>query len=214
MVPRTADHDIRRRQIAAAVVRVVNESGIDSATVARVAATAGVSVGLVQHYFPAKDDLLLFAYGQVMADVGGRVAERIAAGEAQRGTIAAVVFDSLTELLPVDERRLAEHRVARAFHGRALDAPALAAVARRTASDVMDRLSVAVTNGKECGEVEPDVDADLAALHLAALVNGLADRLYEDPERAVGEQTLPAAAEQVLRGCIGDVFTGECRHYG
>lgn len=212
-MPRTADHDARRRQIAAAVVRVVASDGFDAATVARVAARAGVSVGLVQHYFAKKDDLLLFAYQQVTGDIGERVAAIIAAGEAAQQTIRAVVADSLAELLPLDERRRGERRVSRAFLGRALDNPSLAAVARRTAADVRGRLEAAVTNGKECGEVEPGVDADRAATELTALVDGLADQLYLDRTRRVGESDLGAAATRVLDSALARIFTGDCGHY-
>ncbi|PSL02378.1 TetR family transcriptional regulator [Haloactinopolyspora alba] len=212
-MPRTADHDARRAQIAAAVVRLVAGDGLDAATVARVAAEAGVSVGLVQHYFPAKDDMLLFAYERVMTDAGSRVAQRIAEGEARQGTINGVVLDSLMELLPVDEARRAEYRVARAFHGRALDNAALTEVARRWAEDIRRRLSVAVQNGTECGEVDPETDAELAAVRMVALVGGLAEQVYRDADRPVGARTMAAAAERILRDCLDDVFAGECRHY-
>jgi AcrR family transcriptional regulator len=195
------------------VSRIVSRAGLDAATVSRVATEAGVSVGLVQHYFASKDDLLLFAYGQVMGDLDARVAALIAHGEAREQTISAIVSGCLTELLPIDERRRAEFRVTRAFLGRALDNPALTEVARATSADIRARLSAAVTNGKDCGEVEPDVDADLAATRMSALVEGLADQLYLDPDRPVGPLTLAAAASKTLRACLADVFTGECRHH-
>ncbi|TDE08270.1 TetR/AcrR family transcriptional regulator [Jiangella asiatica] len=212
-MPRTADHDARRRQIAAAVVGVVAADGFDAATVARVAAEAGVSVGLVQHYFASKDELLLFAYQQVTGDIGDRVAQLIADGDARRQPISVVVAASLAELLPLDERRRGEYRVARAFLGRALDNPSLASVARATAADLRGRLSAAVTNGKECGEVAPGVDAELAATRLAALVDGLGDQLYLEPQRRVGSRDLPAVARRTLGEALAETFTGECRHY-
>lgn len=213
-MPRTADHDARRSQIAAAVRRIVSESGLDAATVARVARSAEVSVGLVQHYFPAKDDLLLYAYEQVMADVGGRVAVRIAEGDTQRRRISDVVFGGLRELLPLDGQRRAEHRVIRAFLGRASTSPALAEVSKRTTAAVNAQLATAVTNGKECGEVEPAVDAELAAIRLSALADGLSLQVDQDGRRHVGGLSIGAAAEEVLRACVDGIFTGECRQYG
>lgn len=210
---RTADHAARRRQIAAAVRRLAAESGLDAVTIGAVAAEAGISVGLVQYYFAAKDDLLAFAYDQVTADITDRVADRIAKGETREEPISAVVLGSLVELLPLDEKRRAEHRIARAFRARALDNPALAQVARATWTRILNQLSTAVDNGKECGEVEANVDAELAATHVAALVDGLAGYLYLEPQRPVGERTWGTAAEQALRGCLDAVFTGKCRQY-
>jgi TetR/AcrR family transcriptional repressor of bet genes len=48
----------RRAEITRAFARVLAEHGYAGATVARVAAEAGVAPGLVHHYFEAKDDLL------------------------------------------------------------------------------------------------------------------------------------------------------------
>ncbi|WP_419992509.1 TetR/AcrR family transcriptional regulator [Streptomyces boninensis] len=211
---RTADHDARRRQIAAAVRQLVTEGGLDAATVARVAREAGFSVGLVQHYFPSKDALLLLTCRQVMADVNARVAERITEGITGKQPIATVTFASLKELLPLDAARRGEYRVTRAFRGRALDNPDLAEVARTTAAELRGQLAQAVTNGKECGEVEAGTDAELAATRIAALTDGLADQLYEDPSRKVGRRKLGTAADQLLRAALAEVFTGECRQYG
>ena len=53
------DHDVRKRQITDAVVRITVKGGLASATFREVAAEAGVSVRLVQYYFGTKDQLLL-----------------------------------------------------------------------------------------------------------------------------------------------------------
>jgi TetR/AcrR family transcriptional regulator, transcriptional repressor of bet genes len=72
-VPRQVDHEERRRAIAEAVVRLVSTKGVEAASLRAVAAEAGVSMGAVQHYFAATDEMLLFAleYGN------GLLAERI-----------------------------------------------------------------------------------------------------------------------------------------
>lgn len=213
-VPRTADHDERRRQIAGAVQALVASSGLDAATMAAVARRAGFSVGLVQHYFASKDDLLLFTYTEVTERIMGRVTQRIAERVARQETIATVVYASLCELLPFGDARLTEYRVTLAFLGRTVDNPTLAQVASATAASIRDQLATAVTNGKECGEVEPAVDAEVAAVRLVAVVDGLVGQLYDNPDRKVGRLGLRAVAQQILRECIDDIFTGECRQYG
>lgn len=60
-LPRQVDHDERRQQIAAAVVRLVSSRGAEAASLRAVAAAAGVSMGAVQHYFTSTDEMLLFA---------------------------------------------------------------------------------------------------------------------------------------------------------
>src|SRR3954453_3565369 len=72
-VPRQVDHQERRRQIAAAVARIAADRGLGGVSFREVAAEAGVSVSLVQHYFGTKDGLLL----GTLEIVTGRMAERI-----------------------------------------------------------------------------------------------------------------------------------------
>ncbi|GAA4895360.1 TetR/AcrR family transcriptional regulator [Streptomonospora salina] len=212
-MPRVADHDARRRQIAEAVRAIVSIEGLDAATVARVAREAGFSVGLVQHYFPGKDALLLFAYEHVMARIGARTADRIAEGESARSSIGAVVRAALTELLPLDEERRSEYRVVHAFAGRSLEHPGFVRTAAATSARLRSELATAVTNGKECGEVEPETEAQRAAARILAVGEGLAAQVHRDPKAAVGATTLADAADDVLGPVVDGVFSGECRQY-
>ncbi len=52
----------RRRQILAAVLRVIAEGGVDAVTHRRVAAAAGVSLGSTTYYFDTRDALILEAF--------------------------------------------------------------------------------------------------------------------------------------------------------
>lgn len=103
---------------------LISENGLDAVTVARTATTAGMSVGLVQHYFRTKDDMLLHAFNQVSARIRKRADERIRAGTEHRRPISQIMAEVMAEFIPLDERRRTEFRVTRAFAGRALDAPA------------------------------------------------------------------------------------------
>ncbi len=181
-------------------------------TVARVAERGGVSVGLVQHYFPTKDDMLLRAFHEAGSRIRARVGEHIRAGSAHRRPISAILLDAVCELLPLDEERRAEFRVARTFSARSLDNPALADIDAETAEGVRRDIAQAVHNGKECGEVDPGADPAVTSLRLAAVTEGLAARLYRAPEHSV----VPAddTATEILRAEIAAVFTGHCRQYG
>ncbi len=199
--------------MAAATHRLIAHAGLDAATMAAVAREAGFSVGLVQHYFASKDELLLFAYKQMSEHQLARVARMVAEGEADAQPIRAILLRCMPELWPLDEARRGEYRVATAFHARALDVPTVAEVARETAAVVSGQIARAVENGKECGEVEPGTDAERAALELSALVTGLADELYGEPERRRGDRPLIETAEAILKDRLGSYFPGECHHY-
>jgi AcrR family transcriptional regulator len=53
------DVDERRRQLLEAGARVFTERSYDDASMAEVARTAGISKGLLYHYFPSKRDLFV-----------------------------------------------------------------------------------------------------------------------------------------------------------
>ncbi|QNS08404.1 TetR/AcrR family transcriptional regulator [Streptomyces xanthii] len=211
-MPRVADHTMRRRQIAEAVCALISESGLDAVTVARTASRAGMSVGLVQHYFRTKDEMLLHAFKDVSAHIRARADEHIRDGITHHKPIAQVLAGALAEFLPLDDTRRAEYRVARAFAGRALDAPALAEVDVETSRAMRAEIAQAVRNGKECGEVEAELDPWPSAVRLAAVTEGLAMQFYRDPDGVDGTPAASLAAS-VLGAELAAVFTGECRQY-
>lgn len=61
--------DKRRAALVAAVLDLVAEGGTDAATTRAIAARAGVTPGLIRHYFGDKDSLMTAAYGQMMQDM-------------------------------------------------------------------------------------------------------------------------------------------------
>lgn len=87
---------VRREALVAAAVGLVAEGGLGAATVRAVAERAGVTPGLIRHYFGTREALLLAAYRQVMDDMF--LASEAAAGElpeAPLPRLAAFVAASL-----------------------------------------------------------------------------------------------------------------------
>lgn len=60
-MPRVVDVDARRAELAAATRRVVLRRGMEGVTLREVAQEAGWSIGILQHYFKSKDDLLRYS---------------------------------------------------------------------------------------------------------------------------------------------------------
>lgn len=209
-MPRVADHDERRRTIATAFQQLVADQGLRRTSFVRVAAEAGVSVGLIQHYFANRDELLLFAYQDGLRLIFERVEARIQAGEAAGRPISSMVLDGLGELLPLDDQRTVEYRVQQSLRTEALNDEALARVAEQAVVALHGRVATAIENGKECGEVEAAVDADRTATMIIATADGLAAALaLAGP---ASNQDAPLA-DAVLRPVLDLVFTGRCRHF-
>lgn len=57
-MPKLGMQPLRRQQLMDATIRTIHRHGLHETTVQRIAAEAGVSTGIVHHYFRGKDDLL------------------------------------------------------------------------------------------------------------------------------------------------------------
>jgi DNA-binding transcriptional regulator YbjK len=122
------DVDERRRAIAEAVFRVVEMSGSEALSLRDVAAEAGVSMGMVQHYFRTKDEMLMFALDHMGERVGRRIQNRLTA--MHDPTSKEVVRAMLAEMLPSTKASRQEAAVSIAFFNRAVATPAYAQALR------------------------------------------------------------------------------------
>ena len=152
--------------IVTALLEVVSERGLERATVREVAASAGVAIGTVQHYFPTKDAMIVGAFTEVVERIRRRV-EAVPLGDDVETDLRAV----LGELLPIDARRGAEARIQLAFAARAAVSPDLAILQRDVLDDV--RASLALAFRRRWGPQQARRSHDSAASALA-LVDGLA----------------------------------------
>lgn len=90
-MPKLGMGPIRRRQLINAAIASIHEYGLAETTVARIAAKAGVSAGIVHHYFTGKDDLLFETMRQLLADLRRDAIARYAAAQTPRQRLEAVI---------------------------------------------------------------------------------------------------------------------------
>lgn len=167
-----ARHAERRQRIAEALLAIISGRGLEAASLRDVAHQADVSLGAVQHYFRSKDEMLLFALDYISEQGGTRVQQRL--GENPDSLPAhAVLRDILIELLPTDDRRVAELRIATAFTARALVAPKLAEHLRAGYGSLHGLLALLIRRAQSTGQITADRNADQEAATLLALAEGL-----------------------------------------
>lgn len=204
-MPRTADHAARHAQVRAGIRAVALESGLPSVTVSRVASEAGMSVGLVQHYFPTKEAMLVDAFEGVRREAEARIDAARVKAERKHHRIEQILAAGLSELLPLDTRRRSEAYLVSAFSGLALHNDGMREAERRSDAHLRARLSEGVTNGKECGEVALDADPDQLAWELLASVHGLAHQLL-----AVDTPLARRRTRSAIAAAVGAIFSGPC----
>jgi AcrR family transcriptional regulator len=167
-VPKQVDHELRRREITEAICRIAAANGLEAVTLGQVATEAGISKGLVQHYFRSRDEMLVYTTSYLRESVERRIATR--AGD-------ATLRNLLAALLPADEQARVESLVANAFFIRALKDPAIAE--RFVKGDALlraalvERFSAAQAAGDLAAELDPVRETDI----LLAMVAGLSQSL-------------------------------------
>ena len=117
----------RRQDLIDATLDCVAEHGLEGATVRAIALRAGVTAGLIRHYFPGKEDLLQAAYAALV----GRMTEQAKAalvmeGATPRRRLAAFVSANLN--VPIVDART--FSLWASFTGRANSEQALASAHR------------------------------------------------------------------------------------
>ncbi|MFB9179347.1 TetR/AcrR family transcriptional regulator [Dactylosporangium sucinum] len=172
-MPKLADHDARRAQIADAVLRIAGSTGLHSVTMRSVAAEAGVSVRLVQYYFETKEQLLQFTLTRLAQHMAERLRVRVAAaGEAP--TPRDVVNAVLTEALPTDAESRTFHLLYTAYAVLAVTDAKLAAQPFVDAPNAMEDLLVAqLRAAQQAGDMTAQLDARVETVGLLAMSAGL-----------------------------------------
>src|SRR5579872_5364218 len=93
--PRDELEEVRQRQLIEVTIDSLAEVGYVGSTLAQIAARAGVSPGLVAHYFDDKDGLLEAAFRSLARRVGLQVRARLRLVGTPRGRIQAIIDANL-----------------------------------------------------------------------------------------------------------------------
>lgn len=162
-MPKLGMAPVRRKQLIDAAIAAIHDYGFADATVARIAAKAGVSTGIVHHYFADKNDLLAATMRALLEILRREAVARLKLANNPRDRVDAVIHASFGDaqfgeevfsawLALYGNARTSEHlqRVLRIYH-------------RRLDSNLRHDLKVLVGQNS----------ARSVALNIAALIDGL-----------------------------------------
>lgn len=90
-MPKLGMAKIRRKQLVEAAIATIHENGFAQATVARIARRAGVSNGIVHHYFASKDDLLFETMRSLLTDLRRDAVARLKRAASPHERLEAVI---------------------------------------------------------------------------------------------------------------------------
>ncbi len=189
-----AEPDARRASLIAATAAVLGERGASGASVRTICARAGVSPGLLRHYFDGIDALIAETYRATGERVTIALADAVAgAGTDPRARLLAYVSASFRD--PIADPRLLATWIA--FWSLAKANPEMAALHAQVYGDYRAGLEALMA---ECGV--PVEEVRLAAIGLTALVDGLWLELCLAPE-AVSAEDAATIAERWIGVLLG-----------
>ena len=162
-MPKIGMQNIRRRQLIDATFECIHRFGFAGTTIAKVSAVAGVSTGIVSHYFGDKNGLLEATMRRLLADLGRNARDDKGLDRTPKDRIIAIINGNFAA------EQITPYAVTTwlSFWAQALHVPAL----RRLQNVNMRRLKSNLSYWLK--QLLPEVKASMVADGLAALIDGL-----------------------------------------
>jgi AcrR family transcriptional regulator len=183
-----AEPDARRQSLIEATARVLARDGATGASVRPIAVEAGVSPGLINHYFAGIDALIAATYSAVGERVSNALAAAVAAaGDDPRARLTAYVTASFAP--PIADRALLATWIAFwSLTGKPQIAERHDAIYARYREDLETLLA-------DCGIAA--ADRRLTAIAITALVDGLWLELCLSPDSFTADEARGLAERQL-----------------
>lgn len=96
-MPKVGVQPIRRKQLIDATIQAIHRYGYGDATVARIASTAGLSAGIIAHYFGGKNELLAATMRSLLTDLRREAIRRLAQADSPLARVEAIVAANFDE---------------------------------------------------------------------------------------------------------------------
>lgn len=178
-MPRLVDHEERRVSIIETTWRIIATRGIENATMRDIATECGyATAGIISHYFPNKNALLLAAYELICQRTNERISQALAGRKGLEALLALCL-----EIVPAEELTRTEARVAVAFWQRAQTDEQLRRVGSAALAEWSAQIMRCLSEAKNLGEVAVDLAAETSSSELLNVMMGLHITSMLDPDR-------------------------------
>jgi betaine-aldehyde dehydrogenase len=188
--------DARRLQLIEVTVDSLAEVGFVGTTLAEIARRAGVSAGLVAHYFDDKDGLLEAAFRSLARKLAARVQARLALAHTPRGRVQAIID---TNLAPEEfDQRTGTAWLA--FWGQVLHIPGLKRVQTAYQRRMLSNLR------SDLRRIIPAAEARGLAAMIAAMIDGVWLRAALSEWREADSEGARALLTAFVEGRLKDLM--------
>ena len=163
----------RRREVCEAACRVIVRNGLETTTMRDISREGGFTTGVLTHYFPDKQAVIVGAFLAASEDWFAELRRRLAAA----GTPAEQLVALVHLALPSDPDRRAEYRLWAEMWTYAGRDPEFAAQIVETDAIWEHEIRGVLERGREAGLLT-NIDAAAEAAVLARLIDGLGLRAW------------------------------------
>ena len=184
-MPKIVNQTERKNRIAEATWQVILKKGIDKASIKNIADEANMSVGLIQHHFSSKDQIIHYAMKLVLDRMEERAINR---SNAFSGTRQEQLRRLMKFLIPVSHEEVMEARVWIAFLGNSFSDPILLELKEKMDHYSREMMQMMVKLMKKLGYLHTDYDEHLELEILYAFIDGLVIHALQNPERYTEEK--------------------------
>ena len=179
-MPKIGMAPLRRRAFVEAAIRSIHDRGIVDLTTGDVTREAGLSQGLVHHYFGSKSALIIATMRHLLIEFGQGIKERLLSAATPRERLSAIVDGSFCE----DQLRPEVISTRLTFYVQALAEPAVRRMLHIYARRLISNLR------HEYRRLPTRESADIAAESTAAMIDGLWLRRVLGDEEPCGESAI------------------------
>jgi TetR/AcrR family transcriptional repressor of bet genes len=162
-MPKVGMEDLRRRQLIAATITSIHEQGFANATISRISKNAGLSGGIVAHYFDDKAGLLAATMRSLAQELLKETLKQLKQAETPEERIDAVIRANFAP----EQNEPESVSAWLAFWAAARTAPTLWRIQKINERRLLSNLRHAFK------QLLPEDDAIMAAAGLAAMIEGL-----------------------------------------
>ena len=199
----------RRQDLISATLDSISEHGLEGATVRDIAARAGVTGGLIRHYFAGKDQMVQAAYREMLATMTKTAVDAMTnAGEDAHHRLQSFIVANVSPPI-ADPKALS---LWAAFIGRVRSDDELARIHRENYMLFLEILENLVTSLLTSHGRQP---SQSDCRHLAIAINGLIDGLWLENSLAsdlFDEGRLPQIALDAVEALLGGISLGSAPH--
>ncbi|MCI1635227.1 TetR/AcrR family transcriptional regulator [Bifidobacterium sp.] len=176
------NHSERRIEIADACLRVVSRAGLSGATTREIAKEAGVSHGVIAHYFNGKNDILRAALQRSYQQLAARIDTNLS-GLSGTQALRRAVYDAL----PIDQEDKIGEQIELAFWAYALGNAELAEERWRSYSEWRRALELLIRSAQAQEHIS-EPEPSLVAETIICTLDGLGAQVALYPDRITAER--------------------------